>query len=299
MIKSLVSYVYNNLLGRRTKQLAKTQYYKLLRLLSNTIFSYAPDDLKKVLHHIGISSGDTVMVHSSFNFFNGFRGKPHDFIQCLIDIIGEEGNILMPSMPYNISTLHYLQKDPVFNVNRTMSKMGIISEVFRRKKGVMRSLSPTHPVLAYGKDASRIVANHEKCLYPCGEGSPFHKFRLLNGKVLFFDAPFRSFTFIHYIEDLIKARMSFPMYHEKPFAARVIDHQGNEYKVPAYVFGEQAFTTRNPGVLEKELIRRNLLRKERIGNTALMLVAAEDAVRCTYEMLDKGLGFYKTKGEEV
>ncbi|HPW37355.1 MAG TPA: AAC(3) family N-acetyltransferase [Syntrophorhabdus sp.] len=299
MIKPLINYIYNNLLNRETKQLAKAQYYKLLKFVSGAILSYGPDDLKKSLRSLGISSGDTIMVHSSFDFFNGFKGKPQDLIQCFIEIIGDQGNILMVAMPYRTSSLHHLQKNPVFDVNRTISKMGIISEIFRRKKNVLRSLNPIHPVLAYGKDASYIVESHDKCLHSCGEGSPFHKFRLLNGKVLFFDVPFSTFTFIHHIEDLIKDRLPFPMYHEKPFAARVIDYLGNEREVPSYVFGEQAFTTRKPGILENELKKKKLLKKKRIGNTTLMLVAAEDAVRCTYELLDKGVVFYNMEDRRI
>ena len=288
----MINYIYNYLLNRKTKQLVKAKYYKLMKFVSKTILSYSLDDLKKALLSLGISAGDTIMVHSSFNFFNGFKGNPQDFIKCLLDIIGEQGNILMLSMHSGIASLHYLQNNPVFNVNKTISKMGIVSEIFRRKNGVLRSLSPTHPVLAYGKDASWVMKDHDKCLYPCGEGSPFHKFRLLKGKVLFFDVPFETCTFIHYIEDLIKDRLPFPVYHEKPFAARVIDHQGNESEVTTYVFGEQTFTRRNPKILEKQLRKKKLLKVKRIGNTTLMQVAAEDVVQCTYEMLDNGMIFY-------
>ena len=63
--------------------------------------------------------------------------------------------------------------------------MGLITEIFRRREGVLRSFHPTHPVLVYGKDSKWLTSEHEKCLNLCGAGSPFDKFRQLKGKILF------------------------------------------------------------------------------------------------------------------
>ncbi len=289
----LISHVYNHFLGKRSKKIAKSSYYKTLKMLSKSVFSYDPEDLCNALQKVGVSSGDTIMVHSSFTNFNGFQGKPQDIITCFKNVVGDQGNILMVSMPYGTSSLHYLQEDPVFDVKRTMSRMGLLTEIFRRTEGVVRSLSPTHPVLAYGKDASWIVQDHEKCPYPCGEGSPFNKLYTLKGKVLFFDVPFTRFTFFHYIEDLIQERLPFPMYSAEPVLARVKDYQGNTSHVPVYVFPEHVFNRRQTGMLGEVMEKRKLLNKKRIGNTSLMLLSSEDAVQCTVDMLDDGLTLYK------
>ena len=55
------------------------------------------------------------------------------------------------------------------------SRMGILSEMFRRQKDTRRSLNPAHPVLAAGPLASWFVEGHEECAYSCGPGSPFEK----------------------------------------------------------------------------------------------------------------------------
>jgi aminoglycoside 3-N-acetyltransferase len=232
------------------------------------------------------------MIHASFNYFNGFKGNPQDIITSIMEIIGEQGNIVMVSLPYTTSSLEYLNTKPVFDVRKTMSKMGIISEIFRRRKDVLRSLHPTHPVLVWGKDSSWMVENHHKCLYPCGEGSPFDKFRTLNGKVLFFDVPFNTFTFIHYIEDLIKNDLEFPLYIESPVYTNIIDYFGNKITMPILVFSEKTVKLRNPNILKKELEKSKLIKKKNIYKTKLMLVKAEDVIQCTFEMLEKGLYFY-------
>jgi aminoglycoside 3-N-acetyltransferase len=265
-------------------------------MLADNLFAYDKEKLKKALRQLGIKQGDTLFVHSSFSIFSGFQGSPQDVINCLIDVVGENGNLLMPSMQYRSSSYEHLQRKELFDVRKTFSKMGLITEVFRRKKGVLRSLHPTHSVLAWGKDAAWIVHGHEHCMYPCGKNTPFDWFRSLNGKVLFFDVPFNTFTFIHHIEDLIKNELPFPLYRKEPIAANVLDLEGREITVVTYVFSDEAVRLRRPLILEKHLLKKDLIRKEKIGGTSLMLVAAEDAVRCSREMLAKKVYFYKGAG---
>jgi aminoglycoside 3-N-acetyltransferase len=86
-----------------------------------------------------------------------------------------------------------------FDVKNTMSAMGVITEIFRANPGVLRSLNPAHPVLAFGPDAPWLIADHDKTLYSCGPGSPFEKMLQLNAKALFFDVPLQRMTFFYYL----------------------------------------------------------------------------------------------------
>jgi hypothetical protein len=62
--------------------------------------------------------------------------------------------------------------------------------------------------------------------------------------------------------------------------------------VETYVFSEDAVRLRNPGILEKELARKGMLKKSKIGRTRLLLVRCEDAVGRTEEMLKHKICFY-------
>ena len=148
--------IYDNLLSTRQRSRVKHAYYATQKRISDRLFSYDKEQLKNTLLQLGIRPGDTLFVHSSFSTFNGFQGLPQDVIDCFVEIVGENGNILMPSMQYRGSSYDQLRKEEPFDVRETFSKMGLISEIFRRKKGVRRSLHPTHSVLAWGKDAARV-----------------------------------------------------------------------------------------------------------------------------------------------
>ncbi len=285
--------LYDRLLSAKHRARVKYAYYATQKEMADRFFAYDKGQLKKALLQLGIRRGDTLFVHSSFRAVNGFQGTPKDVIDCLTEIVGEQGNLLMPSMQYRSSSYEQLQRNELFDVRKTFSKMGLITEVFRRTKGVFRSAHPTHSVLAWGREAARLVEDHDKCLFPCGRQTPFDKFRTLNGKVLFFDVPFNTFTFIHYIEDLIKNELPFPLYRKEPIPVDILGSEGRKITVRTYVFSEDAVSRRRPLVLKKHLLKKDLIRIEKIGRTGLMLVSAEDAIRCTREMLSENVYFYE------
>src|SRR5581483_406853 len=266
---------------------------KARQIFVRTFRSYGNADLLRSLRAIGIRRGDTLMVHSSFRATSGFTGSPNDFIDTLIEAVGAEGHLLMVSMPYLSSTYTYLQQGKVFDVRKTVSQMGIISETFRRRAGVQRSLHPTHPILAFGPRAQWIVGDHEKCLYPCGVATPFDKVYQLGGKVLFFNASFFTLTFFHYLEELIKDSLDFSLFFPNPFEVPFIDFEGHRRTMQTYVYTLEANRRRRPQVLRDEFDEQNLVRQHRLGNSRFELIATEDAVRCLDSMAARGIYFYE------
>jgi len=239
------------------------------------------------------------MVHSGFNTESGFTGSANLFIETLLEVLGSSGHLLMVSMPYMSSTYAYLQQGKVFDVGKTVSHMGLISETFRRRSGVLRSQHPTHPILAFGPRASWVVGDHEKSLYPCGLDSPFDKLLKLGGKVLFFNVSFFTFTFFHYLEERIKHRLDFPLFFPEPFEVPFVDSNGNHRLMRTYVYSLEANRRRYPQILKDELDRQQLIRELRLGNSHLQLVGTEDAVRCVDSMAARGIYFYEPRRHAV
>jgi aminoglycoside 3-N-acetyltransferase len=228
------------------------------------------------------------MLHSAFDASSGFRGSPKELIDVFLGVLGTNGNLLMASLSYRTSTLEYLQEGKVFDVRKTASKMGLISETFRRRQGVRRSLHPTHPVLAYGPKAEWIVADHEKCACACGPGSPFEKLSLLDGKVIFYNVPPTTMTFFHYLEHLVEEAMSFPLYFDQVFEVPAIDWNGTKTMVKTRVFSMEAVRRRRPLMLWIELEKRSYVRRAKVGNTRLMAVDVKRTIACTREMARTG-----------
>ncbi len=149
----------------KTKLKIKSKIRKIKTGVASSILSYDGTKLVDALKEIGIQENDTVLLHANFKPDSGFKGDPGDVVNVLKSFLGKKGNLLMVSIPFRGSGFDYLKKNKPFRLKKTMSMMGLITEMFRRSEGVKRSLHPTHPVLVYGKDSSMLTAAHEKCLY--------------------------------------------------------------------------------------------------------------------------------------
>jgi len=254
--------------------------------------SYDSKQLLERLRSLGVRSGDSVMLHSAFGPQYGFRGTIEELTGVFVEAVGPQGNLLMVSLPYRTSSLQYLSKLKTFDVRKTPSMMGLVSEYFRHRPDVLRSLHPTHPVLVHGVRAEWFVAGHEDCEYPCGPGTPFERLEQVDGKAVFYNVPFATFTFFHYLEHRVSAEMPFPLYTDEPFIVPVINGEGESATVTTYVFSQEAIRRRRFHVLESELRRRRLIKECRVGNSRLALIRIRDAVECVSDMHSKSQYFY-------
>lgn len=275
------------------KQRVKPLYYRCQRQVARTFFSYSSAQLEAALAEMGVGPGDAMMVHSGFVPTSGFTGTPADVIDVLLRAVGPTGHLLMMSIPYRGSSQRYAESDPLFDVRRTPSTVGLISELFRRRGDVARSLSPLHPVLVHGPLSAWLVSDHETALRSCGKGTPFERFLSLKGKLLFFDAPFASMTFVHYVEDTCSNRLPVPLYDAAPLAIRVRDGAGCEREVRHLVFSAAARARRHFGPIEAGLLRSGALRVKRVGNSRLQCVKAQDVLDCAVRLVEEGTGFYR------
>jgi aminoglycoside 3-N-acetyltransferase len=280
-------------LKQRLKMRLKPIYASGQRLAARALFPYSAAQLASAIRALDIGAGDAVMVHSGFRRVSGFTGTPGDVIECLLEVVGPDGHLLMMSIPYRGASQRYAERDPLFDVRRTPSAVGVISEIFRRRPDVRRSLSPFHPVLAHGPLAAWLVADHDKCLWSCGKGSPFERFLQLDGVFLFYDASYTSLTFMHYVEDCFRERLPVPLYGPEGAVLRVTDVSGRETTVRHAFFSEAARARRNFSAIEHVLLREGALRTARIGNTRLLSVRARSVLDVARRLVDQGTGFYR------
>lgn len=282
MLRSKIS----QYLGESNKLAIKSKYNKVKKFVVKSMLSYDGEKLKARLRKMGVAETDTLMVHANFKPDSGFKGNPDDIVNALVELVGTNGNLLMVSIPYRGRAYDYFMKNKPFRVHKTISMMGLITEMFRRKEGVLRSLNPSHPVLAYGKDSAWLIADHEECPVPCGVGSPFDKFRQLNGKILFFDVGFGAITFFHYVEDITKDKLPFNPFHEEPFFVTAYDESDRKHVIKTYVCSPNVVTSAKK--LEEEMSQRHMIKKGKVGNSNMLLVNAEDVVTCQTSMVESG-----------
>jgi aminoglycoside 3-N-acetyltransferase len=274
------------------KHRLRTVYYAVRQRYVDAFYAYGERELLAALRSLGIREGDTLMVHAGFNRFSGFKASPSRLIDTLLEAVGAQGHLLMVSMAYMSSAYTYLKQGKPFDVRKTVSHMGLVSETFRRRQGVLRSLHPSNPVLAAGPRAEWIVEGHEDCLQPCGPGSPFEKIGQLHAKVLFYDASIFTLTFFHYLEDSFETRLPFPLFRDELMDATVIDYAGTTRVIRTKAYSQETIRRRRPEIMTQELDRLGLIERARVGNSELILLATDDVLRVVNEMASRGIFFY-------
>lgn len=278
--------------GRRLKNRLRGLYRSVQRSYVAAFRSYGADELASALHAGGVGKGRLLLLHSAFDERHGFCGGAQLLTDCILDAVGSDGGLFMVSLPYLTSTTAYLESGAVFDVRRTISRMGLISELFRRRQGVMRSLHPTHPVLGMGPDAARILSGHERCAHGCGAGSPFERLLHADASVAFLNVPLYAMTYFHYLEHLVSPRLPFPLYAAAPFTVRVIGADGQASQIQVYGYSAEAMRRRQPHLLHGWLREGGLVRQVNVGATRIQVLGLKEVTDLVLRKAGHGEFFY-------
>jgi aminoglycoside 3-N-acetyltransferase len=156
---------------------------------------------------LGIRPGGVLLVHSSLRSL-GLPAKDdraETVVSALFEVLGAGGTLMMPALSYSTVNAH----QPVFDVLRTPSCVGALTEHFRTRPGTRRSVHPTHSVCGVGRQAAELLGSYEKDTTPCGPYSPFAKLPRVGGQILFLGCGMRPNTSMHAIEEHAQAEYLF------------------------------------------------------------------------------------------
>lgn len=182
--------------------------------------------VEQVLRSVGITKGDSVLVHASLSRIGALQKGPDTLLEALMNCVGPEGNLLMPTSPNPSLQLEHVRRGEVFDVLDTPSAMGALSERFRTMPGVVRSWHPTEPISAMGPRAAWFTSGHAFKPTPYDADSPFHRLAQAGGKILYLGVSLiQAGTSLHLLEDAVD---DFPhrVYHQDMHPVQVRDPEG-------------------------------------------------------------------------
>ncbi|WP_254901302.1 AAC(3) family N-acetyltransferase [Tuberibacillus sp. Marseille-P3662] len=163
------------------------------------------------MKQLGLEAGMTVIVHSSLRSIGWISGGAIAVVQALIDVVTEEGTIVMPTHTFPISDPINMGNPPLpqtwhEEIRETMpaydpkitptASMGTTVETFRTFPFVKRSSHPIYSMAAWGKDAEKMTSN-QTLEYGMGEGSPLARVYEGDGWVLFIGTGYDTNTSFH------------------------------------------------------------------------------------------------------
>ncbi|MCZ7646311.1 MAG: AAC(3) family N-acetyltransferase [Planctomycetota bacterium] len=163
-----------------------------------------PSMLLQALRACGVAHGDTLMVHSSLKSFGTFDGGPKAVIDALLEAVGPAGHVVMPALT---ATYVSLPKTDglAFHPARTPSRVGAITELFRKRKDAVRSGHPTHSLACIGPRAAAWMAGHgvETTTFGGWDGAYAHYVRADGGpsKLVFLGVTMVCNTTLHAVEE--------------------------------------------------------------------------------------------------
>ena len=251
-------------------------------------YRFGPEELLSFLMDLGLRNGDVVLTHISYDRFAAFTGKPTDVIDCLQRVVGNRGTLLMPTIPFTGLAVEYVREGKIFDVLRTPSQMGLVTETFRRMPGVVRSVHPTHPVAAWGARVQEMISGHENCSTPCGRQSPYGRLLDREGKILLLGTGIRALTFFHTAEEILEPGMPFSPFTREYYSLKSRTREGNIVESNLRLFDPDISRKRNIDKLVPALKRRNALRRDTIGTVEAILLEAREVLDVLLLMAEGG-----------
>lgn len=163
------------------------------------------------LRALGVRPGGVLMVHARVSALGWVVGGTGTVVRTLLDVLGPEGTLMAyagwEDDPYGMEEWPeewravYEAELPPFDpaIAEAVHANGRLPERIRTWPGAVRSRHPEAGIVAIGKRADWIVADHPMD-DAYGPGSPLAKLVEADGQVLMLGAPLSTLTLLHHAE---------------------------------------------------------------------------------------------------
>ncbi len=278
----------------RSRYLSIRNYFS--PVLKTLYGRYNTEDLRDHLQEMIGSEYDILMVHGSVNhMLPMYTGSALELVHMLIDFCGSEKTLVMPTFYFGNPKIGNIQQtfkaQPQYNLKRTPSQMGLMTELFRRSKGVIQSKHPVYRVAALGPLAEELTKGHEHATEPAGLGSPFEFMASHNTMVIGIGKSFHVMTQVHHVDDIMGENFPVP---------RVPITERHVTKVTVIDDGKKIpVTLRDNGIKWKfniaklpRLLQPGDLKYWKFHNTPLFAARASEVTNSLIESANKGQTLY-------
>jgi aminoglycoside 3-N-acetyltransferase len=157
---------------------------------------------RTLLDQAGVSRGALLIVHSAIAKLSRQGFSAEEMIETFIDHVND-GGLFMPTMTWRTVT----PAEPNWDELSTPSHTGVLSEIFRTRYAIARSVHPTHSVAGWGTDAPMLLSRHHIDDTPVSSNSPYGLMRDYDAYVLMIGVGLESCTAIHYPEEIVNEEL--------------------------------------------------------------------------------------------
>jgi aminoglycoside 3-N-acetyltransferase len=126
------------------------------------------------------------------------EGGAETVVDALLDVVGAGGTVCVPSFVFSLTK----ETNPIFDVAKTPSEMGAISEAARRRTEARRSAHLIHSIAAIGPAAEEITRVQGPSAWACD--GPFWQLHERDAKIVLLGVPYLRCTYFHVVEQLVQ-----------------------------------------------------------------------------------------------
>ncbi len=235
-------------------------------------------DIIEKLDKLGVKKGDIIYVASFASILGSSKNILRDTIDALIESVGVDGTVVMPTFNWNYC------KGEVFDPETSPSQVGVLTEIFRKRTGVLRSITPPWCTFAtVGKLAEYIVSIKGTSSF--GSDSILEYLYEMNAKYVFLGCAFsEGAVHIHWLEE----RFEVPYRYWKQFKGQV-RIRGELVKNVSYMYARRVDTdaTINSNHLTTAFEKTGKVKVEKLGLGELKSFKTKDYVEFMIPYFEK------------
>ena len=236
---------------------------RLKKRVTRQFTRISPVETRRALEKTMGQGADILFVHSSLSKLGHFTHGAQDILAALGEMSGTLG---LPTHSYTYPESADAPAE-VFDPKTTPSQNGQLTELFRARPDVVRSIHSTHSLAMTGSLADELVAGHYLSDTPAGAGTPYARMIDRKASALMWGVSFHSYTFYHTAEDAARSSVAY-----EPGTVdrlRVIDDAG---KLRECLSRRQTRDLRRFAECGDLLERAGLVRRVALGKGALLFV---------------------------
>jgi aminoglycoside 3-N-acetyltransferase len=183
-------------------------------------------DIIQFLESIDVKHDDTVLIHTSLKAIGELDGGADMLIDAFCEYL-HQGLFLIPTHTWD----SVVADKPFYDVRTTKPCVGALTSVAVKRKDGVRSLHPTHSIVAFGTRAREYIKGEEMSASPAPIGGCWSRLYDEHAKILLIGVGHDKNTYFHAVDEMlhIPNRLS-----DNAFTITIKDENDKTHTTPPY-----------------------------------------------------------------
>lgn len=184
------------------------------------------NDIIEFLENLTIKHDDTILIHTSLKAIGELDGGADMLIDAFCEYL-HHGLFLIPTHTWD----EVGSDKPFYDVNTSMPCIGALPCVAVKRKDGVRSLHPTHSLVAFGTRAEEYIKGEETAASPAPVGGCWSRLYDEHAKILLIGVGHDRNTYLHAVDEMLHIPNRL---NDKTLPITIKDDKGKTYITPPF-----------------------------------------------------------------